>query len=709
LPIGATVAGKAAELGFDVERMFRFVADEVQYEPYAGALRGANGALWSLAGNSVDKSLLFAALLDEALVQYRFAFGELDASGIDALTAATRADPETLANRFAEAQLRGLLPTPGGVLGNPVATPEAGEPLTAEEERALDDALATTNAILDRASELSEQHMAVIRDALAEASIDVPVAGSELPAEETTRHAWIQVADGPAWIDYAPALAGAEPGVAPTSATSQTAAEVPADLIHTVTIRVVAEEFLGGAAVRRDAISVPFTSAELVNEPIALQVLPPASLSSLGFTLTTLLTGQVALVPSIVANDIGSFADAPLLFGGGDGAGDILSAEPAEEGMPVDGEALSLWLAVDIASPGADPVTVERPLFDRVGIQARQAETIDFATIEPVETLTAPDGTTLVAGLTPVHQLSVDSAYIPYSYAARDLERQELFGDLAMANAGLLMLRDSLRMRLEVPQGVHPVIATPQVTLVSASNVDPLDIDSGVQVEFDLLHRASMPYATGEASADLQPAMLSGVANQVAEQIAIEIAAESVEDSSAVTLGATVGAVFSAAVDQGIPVIAFTDEAGLANLDLGPEAMARITSAFESGLIVVVPETPVELGGSQRSGWWLIDPATGVTRDELDNGKGSASLSLVPDDPARFATNTEHTFVLRLGMTQAQYYRMLGFRTACILAGMAFGMFSFVAGAGAASGSGRKAAGGALGGAGSAAAGGLVC
>jgi hypothetical protein len=648
-------------------------------------------------------------LLDEALVQYRFAFGELDASGIDALTAATRADPETLANRFAEAQLRGLLPTPGGVLDNPVATPEAEEPLTPEEEQALTDVLATTNAILDRATELSGQHMTVIRDALTGAGIDVPVAERELPVEETARHAWIQVADGPAWINYAPALPGAEPGVAPTSATPQTAAEVPADLVHMVTIRLVAEEYLGGAAVRRDAISVPFTSAELVNEPVAVQVVPPDSLANIGFTLTALLTGQVALIPTILGNDIGSYADAPLLFGGGDGAGDILSAEPAEGITLGEGEALSLWLAVDIASPGADPVTVERPLFDRIGFAARQADAIDFTAIEPVEMMTAPDGTTLVAGLIPVHQLSVDSAYLPYSYAARDLERQEMFGDLAMANSGLLTLRDSLRMRLEVPQGIRPVIATPQVTLVSASKVDPLDLESGVLIEFDLLHRALLPYATGDAPADLQPAMLSGVANQIAEQLTIEIAAESVEDSSAVALGATVGAVFSAAVDQDIAVVSLSNTAGLADLDLGPDAMARITSAIDSGLIVVVPVAPVDLGGSQRSGWWLIDPATGLTRDELDNGKGSASLSLGPPTTKRFVDMLEETHVIRFGTTASQYYRMLGMRTACILAGMAFGMFSVAAGAFAAGGRGRKAAGGAAGAAGSAAAGGLVC
>ena len=73
-PVGAL----AQDLNFDTDRIFRFVADDVRYEPYAGILRGARGTLAARAGNSLDKSLLLAALLDASLVRYRFARGPLD-------------------------------------------------------------------------------------------------------------------------------------------------------------------------------------------------------------------------------------------------------------------------------------------------------------------------------------------------------------------------------------------------------------------------------------------------------------------------------------------------------------------------------------------------------------------------------------------------------------------------------------------------------
>jgi hypothetical protein len=49
---------------------------------------------------------------------------------------------------------------------------------------------------------------------------------------------------------------------------------------------------------------------------------------------------------------------------------------------------------------------------------------------------------------------------------------------------------------------------------------------------------------------------------------------------------------------------------------------ARITEALTAGLVVVVPERPVALGGEDRVGWWLVDPATGATADQMDDGRG---------------------------------------------------------------------------------------
>jgi hypothetical protein len=99
----ARIADLAFDLDYDLERMFRFVADEIRYEPYAGILRGAVGALDAGAGNSVDKSLLLAALLDESAIPHRFVRGALDETAAASLveSALMDADEATAAAEIA--------------------------------------------------------------------------------------------------------------------------------------------------------------------------------------------------------------------------------------------------------------------------------------------------------------------------------------------------------------------------------------------------------------------------------------------------------------------------------------------------------------------------------------------------------------------------------------------------------------------------------
>jgi len=54
------------KLNFDAVEIIGFVSKEIQFEQYPGLLRGVQGTLMSRAGNSLDQSVLLAALLNDS-------------------------------------------------------------------------------------------------------------------------------------------------------------------------------------------------------------------------------------------------------------------------------------------------------------------------------------------------------------------------------------------------------------------------------------------------------------------------------------------------------------------------------------------------------------------------------------------------------------------------------------------------------------------
>ena len=97
------VADMAAALDHDLEQIFRFVHEQIRYEPYEGVLRGAKGTLVSGAGNSADQALLLAELLKASSIPVRYVKGELDPSEVTALLASTVTDAATARAQLLEA------------------------------------------------------------------------------------------------------------------------------------------------------------------------------------------------------------------------------------------------------------------------------------------------------------------------------------------------------------------------------------------------------------------------------------------------------------------------------------------------------------------------------------------------------------------------------------------------------------------------------
>ena len=274
---GESAADVAARLNYDAEAIFRFMADEINFESYPGMLRGSKGTLWARAGNSADQAVLLGELLTAAQIPWRFATAPTPAAHAEALTTLLSPTAE-VAREHLERTAEAALLSAAGLEELPAEPPSLSE----ADQAPLDQ----TSALADRAFEEGGRSAAVssaaISDTLAATGIDLPpLAAIALTPWEMSQHVWVQVADGPDWIDLDPSLPGAGQGTTSTEPAS-TFTEVPDEWNHQLTVRVVAEENLSGSLARRDVATLTTTSVQAVDSPIGISMAPAESIGGLG-------------------------------------------------------------------------------------------------------------------------------------------------------------------------------------------------------------------------------------------------------------------------------------------------------------------------------------------------------------------------------------------------------------------------------------------
>jgi hypothetical protein len=71
--------------------------------------------------------------------------------------------------------------------------------------------------------------------------------------------------------------------------------------------------------------------------------------------------------------------------------------------------------------------------------------------------------------------------------------------------------------------------------------------------------------------------------------------------------------------------------AGVPGDNVPADGRARIEEALAAGYVVVLPNAPIEAGGSPRFAWWQVDPRTGTTTAVTDEGlhQGTAEIAIV--------------------------------------------------------------------------------
>ncbi len=611
------IADLAWKLEYDADRMFRYVADEIRYEPYPGALRGPAGTLAAGAGNSVDKALLLAALLDAGQVRYRFARGPLD-------TATTARIVDGMTTDLAGARQAALDPLERGLdqlvaAASPAPGPDGTPPATDAQEAA---AIATQGAQrFDLAKARVQDTVTMLSDALSGAGITLPSGNRvSLPEAEIADHTWVEMATGTSWVDLDPTLPATQPG-AMLTAPSETIDQLPDDLRYQVRFEVLVERVQGDQLVTDSVLTDDEFADQIAGVPVMFGHVTPSSLQRLGITINTLLgDGWIDYRPTLSIGTRSAVADRSVAFPATGGPTDIFGSESSPGAGPLDGEATAEWLQVTVTPPGSEPKVARRTVFDRLPEDVRQAGTPTVASVEPIS-LVDLDGAgdadyPPMRGVKAFAIATGPTSAVPVLTASDD--------GLGMLALAYHHLRDAVAADIALDAGARTFIDSPNIVSVSV-DVDPdataADIRGHVRVGLDIWLRSHgvLPLA-GPSITPGTAQVVAGVTDHVAERFALEAL---VDGPAGPPSEVSVGAVFEAAATQGIPTIVLRGTLPDA-LPYGPLATGSIDAAVAAGDVVIIPAEPVQLGGAARVGWWTVDPATGATTDTMDDGTGAA-------------------------------------------------------------------------------------
>lgn len=580
--------------GRDADALAGWVKNHTDPLPYRASLRGTTGVLMDRAGNSLDRSLLLAELLQSAGHEVR-------------LANATLTPPQAQQVLAAASQPRKHVESYGD-------TPELGkhrERVKAQAQKLQ----AALGAVGDAAAE-NAARLAAVAD-----------------------HWWVQRKAGEAWIDVdVYGLAGLTPSrtLPPVAGPGQSPLAV-ADA-HEVEFRAVIEIFRGGKLSTETVLKRTLRPADLLGKTVSFTHSVGSSLAAVDAAgdpaatakLKTAIAGIETFIPILWIDERShteaSFTTAGVvdrhpqfdpagklggqvtsgfgaLVGGGDspkGPAGVLTAE---------------WIEYEIRVPDSAPVVVRRPVFDLIGPAARAAESI--APPSPDESAKLSRALSMLGRTSILVQpCDVSPQFAIYQQARTEVRDKNFW--LATAAGGKLAPQHFARglQRLAMRD-----IVTPEFALIRAAvNVRPgatyIDRPNIIHhrelLEFTadgkLATRTGMDLAytsTAGLGPDAVAARLEqGVADTLAELLVLGEKSIATENTIGVIETATAGSV----------AIRPADAAKLSAMNLPPDVRARANAALVAGNAIVVA------GHNGRWAWWRVDPATGQTVGVMDNG-----------------------------------------------------------------------------------------
>ena len=580
----------AAALKHDPSRIFTYVRDEIAFEPYKGALRGARGTLLAMAGNSLDRAGLLAAMLVSSKQRVRFVHGTLpqpDAQRLVASMWIEHSSPDAKTDGGSSPELRA-----------------AGEQFM---------------AALQRDGKLVRD---LLRQAGRPAQSGQPVTLESL-TNEAQDHYWVESSpDGRSWTAMDPSFASAKPGQA-FAEPGERFDSLPESMYHHIELRVRTEEAVGGGVASHEVLKYSARAADLSGVDVFLGhdvgqgaeanhvrpflVVRPRTIEGEWFWLKPPTAGNAAV----------SMVDA---LGG--------SAQEAA------GTALAEYIELDFANPDGSGETVVREVFDRIGKHRRKA-----GAVLTDEQIAATTGSLAMADFgRNLYDLffttgAIDRAHLKHLAAGpqQNRDRFDVAAGLHRVGVAYTAVSDAMTSRVVAPSGAvaRLYLDTPRVAIVELATVN-----GRRRLGLDLRRervRAAIPGFRKEQLFLAQ--VLRGVADGTLERVVTGASAGGrLADPGKAVFGTSL--VFELAQAQKVGAVLLTQQGPTLRDDLPEDGRARVEESLAAGNLVIAPERAIQVAGASRYAWWQIEPRSGATTAVTDEGlyQGTVEGAIVRTD-----------------------------------------------------------------------------
>lgn len=555
----------AASFGGDPLKAFEWVRTRVQYQPYAGVLRGPQRTLVARAGNAADRALLLAALLKELGVKARFATAKLDDAAADA-----------------------VVETAFGPTSTSMAAPR-GEAIEAVAARAARDYALLRAQLSAEADGAADSSMAAAREA-------------------ARAHVWVEAEIDGAWTALDPAAGKAGRTLASATGTADT---LPDSAYQTVTFRVEASSLADGAVSTAVVLDVTAKAADISAAAIFLAFIEDPQEAGLGGAIRGAVGGKARYVPVLwiegephvgeaIAGLVGAAREnAAADFFGGD-----------SEAAP---ELARLELTIETAGGGAGQASATRTILDRApGVTTLAADT-PLADMPMAQGLAGPTaqihniwvstGPLDLKNAYALRALALSEVVLTYSDPEKTegLSPADLLWPVAAFNATLPMaMENSALPGMNTRSDVKTFTGRPRVTVVSSGPADGPDGAAYRLSEIDLkLGGATVLARGGHAREAFETRLWVGVVEAAMES-------EFGRRSTGLIFDAATTVVTSASLAADAPLVRL----GTGGDTLPDGAPRNARAAADAGHALFAP-------AGAMAAWWDVDPATGETRPML--------------------------------------------------------------------------------------------